>query len=211
MLAFIDSSGDPGRKLWKNSSRFLVTAVVVFDDIAAANCDRAIDQLRVGLSLPFDYEFHFARNSNRIRGLFLEEISKHPFSYYVFALEKRPDVLEALGLATNTSVVDYAITRTIDISSGILLNARVVIDGNKGDREFRNRLKVQLRRAILQPASNRFIREVRIRDSRKDNLLQVADYIAGISNREISGSRDGADLSAVVQNQRRVVEVWPKT
>lgn len=183
--------------------------MVVFDDFVAPECDEAINRLRARLSLPFNYEFHFARNSNRVRGLFLEEVSKHSFSYYVFALEKRPDVLEALGLATNTSVVDHVITRTISISSDILLDARVVIDGNKGDREFRKRLKVHLRRAISQPASGRFVREVRIRDSRKDNLLQVADYIAGISNREISGAPDGANLSTVVQNQRRVVEVWP--
>jgi hypothetical protein len=53
MLAFIDESGDPGRKLDRGSSPFFTVAMVTFDENeVAAACDERINLLRYELSLP---------------------------------------------------------------------------------------------------------------------------------------------------------------
>ena len=52
MLAFIDESGDTGKRIMNNSSRYLVVANVMFRDKSDAHaCDNAIEELRTELRL----------------------------------------------------------------------------------------------------------------------------------------------------------------
>ena len=91
MLAFVDESGDPGRKIGKGSSLFFSVACVTFDENdEALACDQRITLLRRELRLPDGYEFHFFSNSRRVREAFLKAVAPYSFFYHAFSLNKDP-------------------------------------------------------------------------------------------------------------------------
>ena len=57
---------------------------------------------------------------------------------------------------------------------GALVDASIVIDGS-GDRQFKRAMRSYLR----QHLDERSVRKVRLKDSRKDPLIQLADMVAG--------------------------------
>ena len=64
-----------------------------------------------------------------------------------------------------------------------LNNATVIIDGS-GRKDFRRELERYLKKRINQAKGNlRYIEKVKIEDSKKNNLLQVTDMIAGAVGR----------------------------
>ncbi|MFM8982406.1 MAG: DUF3800 domain-containing protein, partial [Spartobacteria bacterium] len=71
-----------------------------------------------------------------------------------------------------------------------LSDATVVIDGS-GSREFRMQLDTYLRRRINdKDASIRHIRKVKVQDSHRNNLLQLAEMVCGSVARSCSGKQD---------------------
>ena len=210
MLVFVDASGDPGRKILNQSSRFFIVAMVAFDEPDASSCNDRIDRLRDELGLPLGYEFHFSNNSRKIRRAFLGAISLCKFSYHVYALDKNPDVLTRLGLHRNDSLLNYVLRSACESAIDYLKNAKVVIDGRRGDRTFRNGLRIYLSRTFRSEQCEGLIREVRVRDSRKDNLLQVADFVAGVTNRLVSNRADGTNLYAYLESHPHTLDIWPK-
>lgn len=99
MLVFIDESGDPGLKLDRGSSRFFVVALVIFEkNEKAVACDQRINLLRREIKLSSDYEFHFKKNSHRIRLKFLEAIAPYNFFYFAIVLNKDSKNYEARAL-----------------------------------------------------------------------------------------------------------------
>ena len=99
MLAFVDESGDTGRKILNRSSRYFVVAVVVFRDNDDAHaCDAAIEQLRMELYPHVNYEFHYAHNSLRVKESFLRRAEGFPFSYHTLVVDKEPDNLNRAGI-----------------------------------------------------------------------------------------------------------------
>ena len=98
MLAFIDESGDPGRKIGQGSSAFFTLAMVTFEEAEeAAACDQRISLLRHELGLPKEFEFHFYSNSRRVRLAFLEAVAPYGFFYHAFSLNKDPAKLYGRG------------------------------------------------------------------------------------------------------------------
>ena len=76
LLAFVDESGDTGRKILNRSSLYFVVAVVIFRDSDDAQaCEHAIRRLRHSLNLSAQYEFHYAENSFRVKEAFLRTVS----------------------------------------------------------------------------------------------------------------------------------------
>ena len=108
MLAFVDESGDPGRKITEGSSRFFAVAVVTFDDHEEAEaCDQRISLLRHELSLPKDYEFHFHSNARSVRLGFLQAVAPYGFFYHGFSLNKDPQKLYGRGFDFKGSLYKY--------------------------------------------------------------------------------------------------------
>lgn len=98
MLAFIDESGDTGRKIHSGSSHYLMVALVVFEEGDEASArDQRISLLRRELNYPETFEFHFRENSDRLRMKFLEAVSPYNFLYFGFALNKDPQKLWGPG------------------------------------------------------------------------------------------------------------------
>ncbi len=211
MLAFVDESGDPGRKILNGSSLYFVVALVTFSDEGEAlDCDHRIDLLRRELRLPPQYEFHFSSNSRKVRQLFLAAVTPYSFFYHVFALNKDPDKLYGPGFDFKESLYKFAAGLTFENAKPYLLDAKVIIDGS-GERGFREELSRYLRRRVLDTHGRQLIRSVKLQESHRNNLLQLADYVASISNRAISERPDGVELrQRYLATHELTRQVWPK-
>ena len=194
MLVFVDASGDPGLKILNKSSLYFIVALVTLDEEDALVCDRRITQLRNDLKIPPGFEFHFSDNSARIREEFLKAVAPCRFFYHIYALNKDPDVLERLCLDRREGLFNYVIARTCENARQYLSNAKVTIDGQKGDRRFRDDLAAYLRREVRERQGKGLIRSVSIQRSSGNNLLQLADYVAGVNNRMLCRKSGGTVL-----------------
>ena len=211
MLVFIDESGDPGRKIERGSSLYFVVALVSFDDDSEAlACDQRVDLLRHELGNPPGFEFHFAKNSKNVREQFLRAVTPYTFFYHIFALNKDPNKLYGPGFDVKESVYKFTARLTFENAKPYLDNARVVID-ESGDRKFRDELASYLRRRVRGNEGRRLIRGVKLQRSDGNNLLQLADYVASISNRVVLRKPDGIDLrNRYLATHELTAQVWPK-
>lgn len=75
MLVFIDESGDTGLDIAKGATKYFSMFMVVFEENdEALACDQRVELLRRESRLDHKYEFHFHRNSNRIRNVFFKAV-----------------------------------------------------------------------------------------------------------------------------------------
>jgi len=89
-------------------------------------------------------------------------------------------------------------------SAHSLLNASIKIDSS-GDRGFKNALNVYLRKHIGQHKIKKF----KFTDSRKDNLIQLADMIVGAIARNYSEKRKEASRwFDMLKRRGKIKNVW---
>jgi hypothetical protein len=88
-----------------------------------------------------------------------------------------------------------------------LADATVIID-KSGDREFRNQLAAYLRRKMKEGGGNP-IRKVKMEESRRNNLVQLADYVAGVTNRWANNKPDASMYRRPIASREIQVRVWP--
>lgn len=211
MLVFLDESGDPGRKIDKGSSPFFVVALVTFDDHDEADkCDQRITALRSELKLGEGYEFHFGKNSKRVRSAFLEAVHPHHFFYHAFALNKDPKKLYGRGFDFKESLYKWVASTTFQNAKSYLDDATVVLD-QCGDRKFRDELAAYLRARINSKGGKQAIKKVKIQRSTGNNLIQLADYVASITHRHVAGTPGGSELrSEFLASHESSFRLWPK-
>lgn len=210
MLAFIDESGDAGRKISRGSSPYFVVAVVTFADFDEANaCDQRIDELRSELNLKPSYEFHFSHNGNRPREEFLKAVAPFDWKYHSFALNKDPAVLRGAGFNYKNSLYKWTVKTVCDNAKPYLQNARVVID-RSGDRQFQRELRSYLMKQINEQNGPHHIKSVNMKRSDGNNLLQLADYVASLSARAIRQKLNGPAWRAKYLAPHMASErIWP--
>jgi hypothetical protein len=211
MLVFIDESGDPGRKIEHGSSALFVVALVVFNDNAEAEaCDQRIHLLRRELGWSEESEFHFSRNSDRQRCVFLEAVARYEFFYYGFVLNKDPLKLWGKGFEHKESLYKFTCNLVFENARDKLQNATVVID-ESGNREFKAQLERYLKRRMTLEDGTCLIRKVKMQRSSSNNLLQLADYVAGVVHRFASGRmKRGTDYRRYIAHREISVQVWPR-
>lgn len=210
MLVFVDESGDTGLKLGQGSSRFFTVAMIAFNEESdATDCDHRIGLLKKELGLPSDYEFHFKNNSNRIRDAFLKAVSPYNFFYYGIVINKDPAKLWGDGFKNKESFYKYVCGLVLENAKGKLKNATVVID-ESGSDGFQRRLSSYLKRKNIN-REERLIKKVKMQRSQSNNLLQLADYIAGVINRSVSDNKKDAEgFRRLVAHREMQVQIWPK-
>jgi hypothetical protein len=211
MLVFVDESGDCGLKILNGSSTHFIVAAVTFEDLDEADdCDKRIDLLRQELHLPPNYEFHFSANSKKVRQAFLSAVSPYLFFYHIFALNKDPQKLWGPGFGHKDSLYKYAAGLTFENAKPWLDDAIVVID-QSGDQRFQMELARYLRRRIRDDEGRRLIKKVKQKRSAGNNLLQLADYVAGVCNRYISEKVDGIEMRRkYLATHEMSLQIWPK-
>lgn len=207
MLVFIDESGDSGLKIEKGSSRYFTVGLVVFEDKdEALACDQRIMLLKRELNLPENFEFHFKRNSDRVRRAFLQAVSPYNFFYYGIVINKNPARLWGDGFRNKESFYKYACSLVFENAKEKLDKATVVID-ESGSLDFKRQLAKYLRRKT----NTGTIRKVKMQRSGGNNLLQLSDYIAGVINRSVQNRKKWADeYRKMVAHREIYVQIWPK-
>ena len=209
MLVFIDESGDTGLKFGSGSTDYFVVALVAFNDHLEANAaDKKISELRAELNLAQDYEFHFSDNSDTVRERFFGAIGNFEFFYFCIVINKRK--LTGKGFKFKEPFYKYTCGLVFESAKPHLDNATVVIDGS-GSREFRLQLGTYLRRRINSDKANcKYIGKVKIQDSHRNNLLQLADMICGAISRRYRNRDDSEKYRKMISHREIYVQLWPK-
>jgi hypothetical protein len=95
---------------------------------------------------------------------------------------------------------NFFIKQLIRNDGSVLRDARVRIDGS-GDREFQRALKAYLRRDMEEK-----IADLRLVDSKKDNLMQLADMCIGAIARSYRDRAEGNRWLRILRP--RIEDIW---
>ena len=208
MLAFVDESGDAGLKIQKGSSPHFVVILVVFDDPAeATRADYHINAIRQQLRVRRDFEFKFQKTSAEFRRAFLEEMKQFAFRYYGIAIDKAN--LTGAGFAYPDSFYKYACKLVCGNAKECLRDAKVTIDGS-GTKEFKRQLATYLRKNVNdKDCGYTHIRKVKMEDSHRSNLLQLADMVAGSVARSYKDKPGRSVYRQIIYPKEARVQLWP--
>ena len=209
MLVFLDESGDTGRKTAKGSSGYFVVSLALFlDDDEALACDQRIDLLRKELNLSPDFEFHFSRNSKRVKLAFLEAVSRYNFSVITVAIDKDPRKLFGDGFNTKSSFYKYACQMVLTNALPYLDRATLVID-RSGNSTFQGELKKYIKKKLADEDGTK-VAKIKSQASDRNNLLQLVDYCASLANRSLQKKTDAKDFHKFLATKEQSLQVWPK-
>lgn len=209
MLVFIDESGDSGFKFDEGSSDIFTIVLVVFNENEEAElCDQKIQLLKHELWWRENEEFHFKRNSDKVRTLFFEAIAPYNFYYYGFVLNKRK--LFSEWFRSKDSFYKCISGYIFENAKEKLEDAKIIIDEN-GNNEFRNSLAKYLK-TKMNGGNIRRIKEIKMQASHKNNLLQLADYIASGLNRLHNTGKERSEYGHIkkISSKEIYVQIWPK-
>lgn len=187
MLVFIDDSGDAGFKLEKGSSKFFVIACVIFeDDLEVLKTAVSIKELRRSLKLVDYREFKFNSSTRKIREEFLKAINKFQFKIRCIVIDKT--LIKSSELKSKIeSFYSYAIKLVLKHNNNSIQNAKIRIDGS-GGREFRKNFITYLRKELNSQERN-IMKNCRFVDSKNNDLIQLADMIAGSIRRSYESDK----------------------
>lgn len=205
MLIFLDESGDPGFKTERGSSKFFVIALIIFDDdLEALKTQVRIRELRRALKLHDAYEFSFNRCSQEFRLRFLQAVASCKFRYRAIVISKEGVYSPELR-RSKESFYNYAVKLVLKNNGGTIKNAKLRFDSH-GERLLRRNLSAYLRREINTP-STRIFSDLKFRDSKADDLIQLADMVAGAIRRSFDDTKaDAKEYRQVIRG--REDDVW---
>ncbi len=207
MLVFLDESGDPGLKVDKGATPYFVVALVVFEENEEAEAlDTRIKLLKQEMGLSKRFEFKFNKTSKALKQQFLNAVSSYNFFYFGIVIVKSK--LYGEGFKVKESFYKYACSLIFENAKPYLRDAIIVIDGS-GSKNFRMQLQKYLKKKMNQGAE-RLIKKVKLQDSWKNNLLQLADMVAGSISRSLSAKSDSDLYKGIIKHREIFVQVWPK-
>lgn len=194
-LVFIDDSGDPGFNFEKGSSSFFIIAAVIFhDSLEAEKTAIGIKEARRNMGFPDNnFEFKFCKSKKIVRERFLESVKSFDFKIRYLIVDKR--IIRSRELKENKDLFySYAIKMLLKNSDGSILDAKIKIDGS-GDREFRRSFSTYLRKS-LNSNEKKIVNNLKLVDSKKDVLIQLADMVAGSEFRYFEHGNSKSDFDS---------------
>lgn len=202
MLVLIDESGCPGFKLTKGSTPYFVVSMVIFKDFKQAeDAGKTIEELRQTLSV--NPEFKFSKTHPTVKDKFFEEMCHYDFEIRALVVDKRNVYSQKLRNDTD-SFYNYFVKMLMQYDDDVLQDASIKIDGS-GDKEFKKALTSYLRQRIGEHKIKKF----KFTDSRKDNLIQLADMVVGAIARSYSDSRKDANRWLdVLKRKGKIKDIW---
>ena len=174
LYAYLDESGDPG--FHETATPFFVLTLLLVDYQCQTGLREAVDRLRVDLGFSRDPEFRFASTPPATRRRFLTAVRSWEFLAVALVVEKSR--VGEPHLKSRESLYDYFVSRLLSDDTLALHDIDLTADSRMGGSNAGRRAAQRLR-ACLNEAGITRVRQVRYRDSRGDNLLQVADMISG--------------------------------
>jgi len=176
MLVFIDDSGDAGFKLNRGSSQHFVIACIIFDQNqdAEAAADK-IKSLRQSLNWRADREFKFNKSNKRIRLSFLNEVAACRFRVRAIVADK--SIIRSYELRNNKhKFYNFMIKEVLSKCNGSIADAGIRLDGHE-DRAYKKAASAYFRQQLN--INENIIHDMKFVNSKNDNLIQLADMIAG--------------------------------
>ena len=210
MLVFVDESGDPGLKLDQGSSKYFIVTIVLFEeDEEAEAAELRINLLRRELRLASNFEFHFSENKATIRTAFLKAIE--PYNFFYFGIVINKEKLYGEGFKFKEPFYKYACGLVFENAKQYLYQATVIFDGS-GSKDFRRQLHRYLKRKINHKDRRySYIKKVKIQDSSRNNLIQMADMICGAIRRSFrSDAKQDQQYRDIIRHREIYVQFWPK-
>ena len=186
MYGYLDESGAPGVATQPND--FFVVSLVLFPDKESANkCSASIDRLRKRLNIPDNYEFHFSRNSSRPKTALIKLLPNLDFHFITIAIRKT----DSYKFASS----DYIAKLLLKEISEHVPSVFCEMDSNP---TLLARLK---RRAKEQKLENMKFKSIK---SHNHNLIQLADYVAGICSKEAKKTAKSAEFYRAIAKKEIV-------
>ena len=165
---FIDESGSPGVAISGNDY-FLVSLVVFSSKEEVQRAERLSMELKKHLELSEDYEFHFSKNSSLSKISFIKILKKLDFKFITVAIKKN-------NLKSNASYDKIAFLLVERVKKKINGAIKIKMDTNP-------LLYIALKKRFGSAKFGRIqIRQVK---SHTSIGIQIADYVAGLSNKKI--------------------------
>ena len=181
-LIFIDDSGDPGFKR-ASSSNFIMAAALFVDPDVATKLSNRISEYRKSLSWRKDYEFKFSKIRKDIIIELLNIVSVYDFEIYAVYIDKK-NFKKIKPIISNEKLYNWTIKELLSIIP--VNNAKIEIDGRSSKQNMQKTITY-----IRHGANNLGNKKVSIKfcDSVGDNLIQLADLIAGSINRSLDKNK----------------------
>lgn len=202
MFVYLDESGDTGFRFHQGSSTHFVIALVMIDDPIPIH--EAIDRLRSDLGLPKEKEFKFSQMRDHTKENFFRAVRPFPFQVRCLVVDKTR--LTSPNLRDKMTFYNFLVKMVLQNDFGTIRNATLVIDESVQDKKKQAHFASYLRGQLnpVDQKQERRIKEVRFHKSHTDNLIQLADMVAGsVARAYISG--DTAFLEMI---QRRIQDTW---
>lgn len=130
-----------------------------------------------------------------------------PYSFFYLAvvINKDRDKLYGGGFKIKESFYKYTCSLVFENAKPYLKDATIIIDGS-GSREFKRQFKTYLRKKI----GASIIKKVKIQSSHTNNLIQLADMIAGAVHRSFTNKGDKEIYRKILGAKEINAQVWPK-
>lgn len=200
MLVFIDESGDPGFDVSRGASPIFAVGMVIFTNIDEASRTQnlimgAVAEKQVGR------EFKFNKCSPHRRDEFFQLVAPCNFRVRAIVIQKEKIRSEKLR-SEPQSFYNFFLKSMLRFDNRTLQNAKVIIDGS-GNELFRHNLK----KYISANTEVGTIRSIKMRESHREPLLQLADMTVGAVAR--SYRPDRADHMRWIRQLRpKIDDVW---
>jgi len=209
MLVFIDESGDAGMQNRPGSSEFFVMVAVLFEEREeATKCDQAIAGLRRTLTRSGNKEYKFNTCNREEREEFFRGVAKLNFRYVAIVINKQ--ALYGPGFKFKDSFYKYTAKLLFDNARQYLTESTVILDGC-GDREFRQQLEIYVKKNVNATGHCDKVAKVKLEASHSNNLLQLADMVAGAVARSLRADKgDAAAYRGMIYRKELLVKIWPK-
>lgn len=197
MPTFIDESGDPGDGAG-SSTYFRLCAVSVPTELVAERIRGEIRATRARLGRSQTYEFKFSKTHHlsETRESFYEAVQRHEFRFATASIDKRRlageistvGICQWLATTALATILRPVYVRRYEFDPAEYRPETVTADDNR-DAEFLGTLKESFRGlGTLDSPRRVLIDKVRFRNSRADEMLQLADMLCGAVGAAIDGS-----------------------
>jgi hypothetical protein len=176
--------------------------MVIFHDFnEAEKASKTIGMLREKLRIK--PEFKFTKSASPVRQGFFEAIRGFDFRIRAIVVDKA--AVQSPHLRTVTeSFYNYFLRMLLKYDGGSIQGARIKIDGS-GDTEFKHELGTYLRRQLREGQIEKFS----FADSRKDNLIQLADMCSGAILRAYRNDiRQDKTWLETLRDAGRIEDIW---
>lgn len=196
-LVFIDDSGDPGFKK-TSSANFVMAAAVFIDSDVASELSSRISEYRKSLHWRKNTEFKFSKDRKEVIIDLLKIVCEYDFRIYAVYLDKtRFGTL--VNIIDKNKLYDWMVAELLRVIP--LNDVKVRIDGRSGRQNMR-KIAAYLRHE-LDDVTRKL--EIGFEDSRNNDLIQLADLVAGSINRSLSKSK--TDANAYLRVLKNKIEI----